>query len=64
MLGHGKGYLYPHNFPGNYVRQAYLPDELGGRGYYQPGRTGEEESIVESWMRKVKGSENEEEVEG
>ena len=64
VLGHGKGYLYPHNYPGNYVRQAYLPDELEGRVYYQPGRTGEEESIVESWMRKVKGSENEEEVEG
>lgn len=30
---HGKGYLYPHNYPGNYVEQQYLPDVLVGRKY-------------------------------
>jgi putative ATPase len=41
-LGHGKGYLYPHDFPGGVVRQAYLPDPAAGRRYYQPSRHGAE----------------------
>ena len=32
----GKGYKYPHDFPGNYVEQEYRPPELEGRRYYQP----------------------------
>jgi len=35
-LGHGKGYLYPHDYPDNYVEQQYLPDELLGTRYYEP----------------------------
>jgi len=64
VLGHGKGYLYPHNYPGNYVKQTYLPDGLEDRGYYRPGRVGEEENIIESWMRQVEDSEDGEEGEG
>ena len=30
-LGYSAGYKYPHNFAGNYVPEAYLPDELRGR---------------------------------
>lgn len=33
-LGYGKGYLYPHNFPGHYVEQQYLPDKMLGTKYY------------------------------
>lgn len=33
-LGRGRGYQYPHDFPGNYVKQQYLPDELVGTTYY------------------------------
>ena len=33
-LGYNKGYLYPHNFPGHYVEQQYLPDEMVGTKYY------------------------------
>ena len=32
-----QGYLYPHDFPGHWVRQQYLPDELKNRKYYQYG---------------------------
>jgi putative ATPase len=32
----GKGYKYPHNFPGNVVEQEYRPLELEGRKYYKP----------------------------
>ena len=30
------GYKYPHNYPGSYVVQQYLPDELKNRIYYKP----------------------------
>ena len=33
-LGYSNGYLYPHNFPGHYVEQQYLPDEMVGTKYY------------------------------
>jgi putative ATPase len=32
----GKGYKYPHDFPGNVVEQEYRPPELEGRRYYEP----------------------------
>ena len=47
-LGHGKGYKYPHNYPGNYVSQQYLPDTLEGKTYYIPGSNGEEANIKKS----------------
>ena len=33
-LGYSNGYLYPHDFPGHYVEQQYLPDEMLGTKYY------------------------------
>ena len=33
-LGYSNGYLYPHNFPGHYVEQQYLPDEMVGTKYF------------------------------
>src|SRR5690606_8087426 len=44
-MGHGKGYLYPHDFPGHYVEQQYLPDRLQGRVYYEPADQGYEKEI-------------------
>lgn len=41
-LGHGKGYLYPHNFPGHFVKQQYLPDKLINKKYYIPSTEGNE----------------------
>ena len=35
-LGYGEGYLYPHDFPGHYVEQQYLPDKMLGTKYYVP----------------------------
>ena len=35
-LGHGRDYLYPHNYPNHYIDQDYLPDNLLGRCYYDP----------------------------
>ena len=33
-FGYGKGYLYPHDFPGHYVEQQYLPDKMLGTKYF------------------------------
>ena len=35
-LGYHEGYLYPHDFPGHYVEQQYLPDKMLGTKYYNP----------------------------
>lgn len=45
QLGHGKGYLYPHDFPGNYVPQQYLPDGVQGTPFYEPTEQGQEADI-------------------
>jgi len=46
-LGNGKGYLYAHDYPGNYIEQQYLPDELRGKIYYKPSENGVEKKIGE-----------------
>jgi putative ATPase len=43
-LGRGKGYRYPHDYPGHYVAQGYLPQK---REYYRPTEQGEEKRIKE-----------------
>ena len=42
QLGHGIGYKYPHDYPGGWVAQQYLPDELAGARYYVPTGHGED----------------------
>jgi putative ATPase len=46
-LGHGEGYLYPHDFPGGVVPQRYAPDQVADRVYYEPTRHGMEERVAE-----------------
>ena len=41
-LGHGRGYKYPHDYPGHRVAQQYLPDEMQGAVFYVPSDQGEE----------------------
>ncbi len=43
-LGH-VGYQYAHDFPNHYVEQQYLPDELQGTRFYEPGTLGYEQDI-------------------
>jgi putative ATPase len=52
-LGHGKAYLYPHDYPGGWVAQSYLPDAAanGGRHYYEPTDRGGEGAIRERLAR-------------
>jgi len=49
-LGHGEGYLYPHDFPGHWVGQRYLPEGVEG-GWYRPGDQGYEQAIRERLAR-------------
>ena len=51
-LGSGRGYRYPHDFPGHYVPQQYLPDELAGREYYHPSDQGGEARIAAARERR------------
>lgn len=44
-LGHGAGYLYPHDFPNHYVKQQYLPDGMEGREFYHISDQGYEKEI-------------------
>lgn len=44
-LGHGKGYKYPHDYPGHYVTQPYLPKELSSARYYHPSNEGREKQL-------------------
>ena len=46
-LGHGIGYKYAHNYPENYVKQQYLPNELCGECFYEPTENGYEKQIKE-----------------
>ena len=56
-MGYGEGYLYPHDFPGHWVKQEYLPAELRGRRYYYPSTEGYEQEIREH-MEKRQTSKN------
>ncbi|MEY4174121.1 MAG: hypothetical protein RI900_1286 [Actinomycetota bacterium] len=46
-LGHGVDYDYPHDHPGGWVAQQYLPDEIVDRRYYQPTRHGAEAAVAD-----------------
>ena len=49
-----QGYRYPHSFPGHWVAQQYLPDELVGTHYYQYGDNKTEQAAKRYW-EDIKG---------
>ena len=57
-LNYGQDYKYPHDYPGNFVEQPYLPEELKGKKFYQPQQNAQEVKILErlkAWWRKYRG---------
>jgi putative ATPase len=51
-LGHGQGYVYPHEFPGHHAGQQYLPQSLLGTYFYNPSEEGyeaEAKARLEAW---------------
>ena len=66
-LGHGRGYRYPHDFPGGVVAQTYAPDGVAGRDYYEPSGHGAERAAGErlAHLRRVlRGAETRDDTEG
>ncbi len=53
-LGHGAGYLYPHDFSGHYVKQQYLPDGMEGRTFYHPSDEGFEKEVKNIFSTRKK----------
>ena len=45
------GYKYPHDYPGAFVKQQYLPDKIKNKKYYQPKDIGYEKNIKEIYER-------------
>ena len=57
-LNYGQDYKYPHDYPGNFVDQPYLPEELKDKKFYQPQSNAQEAKILErlrAWWRKYRG---------
>lgn len=44
-LGYGKDYLYSHNYPGNFVKQEYMPDGLENNFFFEAGSNNKEKEI-------------------
>lgn len=51
-LGRGLDYKYPHDYPGHYVRQQYLPREIEGSRFYEPSDNGYEAEI-KAYLKKI-----------
>ena len=44
-LGYGKNYKYAHDYPGNFVRQQFMPDKLEGFRFWQPCSNAQEDKL-------------------
>ena len=54
-LNYGKAYKYSHDFPGNFVEQEFLPDEIKGTKLYEPGENARENELRKYLSGKWKG---------
>jgi putative ATPase len=55
-MGYNKGYLYAHDFENNFAAQEYLPENISGKKFYDPGKNQREEELrrflKERWKNK------------
>lgn len=60
-MDYGKGYKYAHDFPGNFVKQDYLPEKLRRRSFWKPQRNASEDKMSERlgrlWGERFGGNE-------
>ena len=54
-LGHGIGYKYAHDYPGHYVKQQYMPDEILGERFYEPDGNGYEK-VINEYLNKIRSN--------
>ena len=52
-IGSGAQYKYPHDYPGHWIQQEYMPPEVKGRRYYVPSNQGQESKLRE--RRRLRG---------
>jgi putative ATPase len=57
-LGYGKGYEYAHDFKNEFTFQEYLPEEISGTKFYEPGENPKENSIRDFLKNRWKGKYN------
>ncbi len=58
-LNYGQDYKYPHDYPGNFVEQPYLPEELKDKKFYHPQQNAQEVKILErlkAWWKKYRNN--------
>lgn len=54
-IGYGQNYKYPHNYPGNFTEQEFMPEKLSGSTIYKPGSNLREEEMrkrLKLWWKK------------
>jgi len=54
--GYGKDYKYPHEYPGHFVPQQYLPNALKNKFYYTPSNQGYEKEVahrLQAWWHRI-----------
>jgi len=54
QLDYGKDYKYPHDFPGHFIAEQYLPDELSGTIFFEPEDIGKEVELKKRVMERRK----------
>lgn len=47
-LGYGADYVYPHDYPGHYYPQQYLPEEIAGKRFWTPQENASESRLVQN----------------
>lgn len=57
-MDYGKGYQYAHDFPGNFVEQEFMPDQIAGTKLYDPGNNASEARLREYLRNCWKGKYN------
>lgn len=51
-LGYGEGYLYAHDYPGNFVVQDFMPDQLQNQSFFHAGSSKKEQEIA-AWIQSI-----------
>lgn len=50
-LGYGNKYQYSQDFPGNFVQQEFLPEDIAGHNFFHPGSSSKEKEINEAMQK-------------
>lgn len=54
ILGHGTDYLYPHDYPHDWIPQQYLPNPIKNKSYYEPKDNGRYETVLKEQYARLK----------